>query len=147
MGVAIHLYTSFRKMEAKSIIRIAAISGAAAVAIGAFGAHGLESMAEAGKVAADDLSTFDTAVRYQFYHTFALLATGLLAAQMHGKHARNATMAFLTGICIFSGSLYLLTLSEWLFGTRMSWLGAITPLGGLSFIVGWIMLLLGNKKR
>lgn len=133
-------------MEAKSIIRTAALLGAASVAIGAFGAHGLESMAEAGKIRADDLDTFETAVRYQFLHTFALLSVGILYDRMHPKRANYAAIAFIMGICIFSGSLYLLTLSEWLTGARMSYLGAITPLGGLSFIFGWVMMFLGNKK-
>ncbi len=133
-------------MEAKSIIRTAAISGAAAVALGAFGAHGLEQMVTAGKLSADDLDAWKTANTYQFYHTLALLFIGLGWSALHARRAGIAAWAMIAGICIFSGSLYLLTLSEPLFGTRMSWLGAITPLGGLSFIAGWVCILLAVRR-
>ncbi|HMZ89198.1 MAG TPA: DUF423 domain-containing protein [Chitinophagales bacterium] len=133
-------------MNDKSIIRIAAWSGALSVALGAFGAHGLESMAESGKIDNADLHTFETAVRYQFYHTFALMAVGLLHNYLSEKSMRRIAWLFIAGMLIFSGSLYLLTFSPVLFGERMGWFGAITPLGGLSFIAGWIMLALQFRK-
>lgn len=132
-------------MNVKSIIQTGALLGAASVAIGAFGAHGLESMADTGKIELKDLHTFETAVRYQFFHVLALLAIAALYTHLNPKRAHQAVWAFLIGIIIFSGSLYLLTLSPVIFGTRMSWLGAITPLGGLSFIVGWILLFSGAR--
>ena len=136
----------FIKMNQNKIIGTAAVLGALSVAIGAFGAHGLEGLVEAGKLTDHDLKTFETGVRYQFYHTFALLAVGLGYHMLNEKMAKFATTLFLIGIIIFSGSLYLLVLSEPLLGTRLSWLGAITPLGGLSFIAGWFFLFRSTKK-
>lgn len=133
-------------MNQNTIIRTAAITGALSVAIGAFGAHGLEGMVEANKLTEADLSTFETAVRYQFYHTFALLALGIGYSFINVRFAKFAAIFFLAGILIFSGSLYMLVLSEPLTGSRLSFLGAITPLGGLSFIVGWIFLFRSAKK-
>jgi uncharacterized membrane protein YgdD (TMEM256/DUF423 family) len=133
-------------MNQNTIIRTAAITGALSVAIGAFGAHGLEGMVEANKLNEADLSTFETAVRYQFYHTFALLALGIGYSFINARFAKLAAIFFLAGILIFSGSLYMLVLSEPLTGSRLSFLGAITPLGGLSFIMGWIFLFRSVKK-
>lgn len=134
-------------MNAKSIIRTGALLGAASVALGAFGAHGLESMADSGRIMADDLHTFETAVRYQFFHTLGIFAVAALYTQLNPVKANRAVWAFLIGIIIFSGSLYLLTLSPVLLGTRLSWLGAITPLGGVSLITGWILLYLSVNKE
>ena len=136
----------FIKMNQNKIIGTAAVLGALSVAIGAFGAHGLEGLVEAGKLTDHDLKTFETGVRYQFYHTFALLAVGLGYHMLNAKMAKFATTLFLIGVIIFSGSLYRLLLSEPLLGTRLSWLGAITPLGGLSFIAGWFFLFRSTKK-
>lgn len=97
-----------------------------AVALGAFGAHGLE-----GRLTPADLATFETAVRYQMYHALGLLALAGISLNNPEFRARMVGWAFLLGIVIFSGSLYLLVFS----GIR--WLGAITPLGGLAFLVGW----------
>lgn len=133
-------------MEAKNIIRTAALMGAAAVMLGAFGAHGLESAASEGKIEFKDLDTWETATRYLFYHTLAILIIGLLWERLHTGRAIWALRALFTGTAIFCGSLFLLILSEPLFGTRLSWLGAITPLGGLSLIAGWILLFLAASK-
>ncbi len=132
-------------MQQTTIIRIAAVTGALAVATGAFGAHGLQGLFDQGGISDADLKIFDTAVKYQFYHTFALAATAALYTSLKPRSARMAAIFFVTGICIFCGSLYLLSLSEFLTGTRMAWLGAITPLGGLSFITGWIFLFTGTR--
>lgn len=114
----------------KTYLLIAAISGFLAVALGAFGAHGLRD-----KLSADLLAVYQTGVQYQFYHTFATLVVALLLMlspqSMALKWSGNL---FAIGIVIFSGSLYVLALS----GVR--WLGAITPLGGLAFLAGWISL-------
>jgi uncharacterized membrane protein YgdD (TMEM256/DUF423 family) len=115
---------------AKLFITLAAFSGMLAVAFGAFGAHALKNRL-------DDyaLGVFQTAVQYHFYHSFALLAVGLLALnQPHTMLLKSSGSLFLLGMLIFSGSLYTLSL------TGIKWLGAITPLGGLAFIAGWACL-------
>lgn len=104
------------------------IFGFLAVAAGAFGAHALrERLPESG------LATFETAARYQMYHALALLAAAW-AVERWGGSAVAAGWSFVAGIAIFSGSLYLLSL------TGVRWLGAITPLGGVAFLVGWALL-------
>lgn len=115
----------------RTFLSIAAISGFLAVAFGAFGAHGLESILDPSQ-----LATYQTGVEYHFYHTLALFGVGILA-QHHNEASmlKLSGVMFALGIIIFSGSLYLLAVS----GIR--WLGAITPLGGLGFLVGWAALL------
>jgi uncharacterized membrane protein YgdD (TMEM256/DUF423 family) len=103
-----------------------------AVAAGAFGAHGLE-----GRVSPDRLETFRTAVTYQMYHALALLVVGWAAAQGWGGAIEWAGYCFLAGILVFSGSLYVLVLTD------TGWLGAITPLGGAAFLAGWGLLAWG----
>ena len=123
-------------MSAKTILTIGGIFGALSVAIGAFGAHGLRDMLiENGRV-----ETFETAVKYQFYHTLAVLLIGILAMRSSTRHLSYAVYAMITGIIIFSGSLYILCL------TNMTFLGAITPIGGFMFILGWILLTIGAAK-
>jgi uncharacterized membrane protein YgdD (TMEM256/DUF423 family) len=100
-----------------------------AVAFGAFAAHGLRNT-----LSAADLATFETGVRYQMYHALALLAAAWAAARWEGGTAVTAGWFFVAGIVLFSGSLYLLVLT----GPR--WLGAITPVGGVAFLVGWTLL-------
>jgi len=107
-----------------------AISAAIAVAAGAFGAHALRA-----RLPAEDLATFETAVRYQMYHALAMLAVAwVLTMAPDSVPARWAGWLFLAGSLVFSGSLYLLVLTD----TR--WLGAVTPLGGVAFIAGWLCL-------
>jgi uncharacterized membrane protein YgdD (TMEM256/DUF423 family) len=119
-------------------IQIAAISGAAAVAIGAFGAHGLEPILESN----GRIETFETAVKYHFYHALAILAVSIWHRFEPGiKILPKAMWSFLVGILIFSGSLYVLSL------TGITWLGAITPLGGVAFILGWVLLFWAAKKQ
>ncbi len=103
-----------------------AVLGFLGVAAGAFGAHLLKS-----RLTPEMLETFETAVRYQMYHALALVAAGLMVERQAGGAATLAGWAFLAGIVVFSGSLYLLVLTE------QRWLGAVTPLGGLAFLVGW----------
>lgn len=114
--------------ESNRWIIIGAIFTGLGVAFGAFGAHVLEQL-----VSVDDLETFETGVRYQMYHGLALLFIGLLIST--NKNLRITAWAFTLGIIIFSGSLYLLVLLD------IRWLGAITPVGGLSFIFGWLFLI------
>ncbi len=125
-------------MTGKTILKTAAILGAIAVGIGAFGAHGLKDiLIESGR-----LDTFETAVKYHFYHVLALLLIGILAL-IHPtwKQLSTAALLMILGVLIFSGSLYFLSLSG------ITWLGAITPLGGLAFILGWIFLFLAVSKN
>lgn len=106
---------------------IGALSAMIAVAAGAFGAHALRA-----RVDARALEVFETAARYQMYHALALLFVAWLAERRPGSTAvQFAGWAFLAGTVLFSGSLYLMTL------TGMTWLGAITPLGGVAFFAGW----------
>ena len=118
-------------------IKLAAVLGALAVAIGAFGAHGLESVL----IEYDRVQTFETGVQYHFYHALAILLTGIIIAQW-GDHKllRYSAFSFMGGIVVFSGSLYVLSL------TNVTWLGAITPIGGIAFILGWVLLLIGIGK-
>ncbi len=126
-------------MQSHKFIRLAAILGALAVAVGAFGAHGLKSL-----VGAADLVTFNTGVRYHFYHTFAIFGAALLMdrADFSIRQLTRAAWCWLTGILLFSGSLYLLTLREF-HGIPAAVLGPVTPVGGVFFIVGWVFLFLG----
>jgi uncharacterized membrane protein YgdD (TMEM256/DUF423 family) len=125
----------------KGFIRTAAIAGALSVALGAFAAHTLKE-----KIPADALAIFETGVRYQFYHVFALLAAGILYKAFPNKFMKWSGILFITGIIVFSGSLYLLTCFKSAEITGYNWVGAVTPVGGLCFILGWIFLFLGASK-
>lgn len=113
----------------------AAILGALAVALGAFGAHGLKT-----KVNADTLQVFETAVKYQFWHVFALMAAAILFQSYPSNTILWSGRFFIAGIILFSGSLYALSFFRAAGNENMNWLGAITPFGGLSFIIGWILI-------
>jgi uncharacterized membrane protein YgdD (TMEM256/DUF423 family) len=128
----------------KGFLRWAALLGALAVALGAFGAHGLKKY-----VPAETISTFETGVRYQFYHVFALLAVGILYERFPVKWLRYAGNSFLLGILLFSGSLYILTALKATDTVGLSGIGAITPVGGIFFIAGWVFVLIaaGNKFK
>ena len=111
-------------------LALAAISGFFAVAFGAFGAHALKQ-----RLSADMLAVYETAVQYHFYHTLALAAVALLAIYgVQGSLLNASGWLFMIGLILFSGSLYALALS----GVKI--LGAITPLGGLCFLAGWLCL-------
>jgi uncharacterized membrane protein YgdD (TMEM256/DUF423 family) len=120
--------------------RITLISGAVcaglAVGLGAFGAHALKPvLLQSGRA-----ETYELAVRYQFYHSIALCITGLLLLHYRHKLLRGAAWCFLTGIMLFSGSLYLLSLSG------ITILGAVTPFGGVLLLTGWISLVISFLK-
>nr|WP_287936550.1 DUF423 domain-containing protein [Algoriphagus sp.] len=118
-------------MKGKNILVITGISGALAVGLGAFGAHGLEPLL----IQNGRLDTFETAVSYHFYHTIGLLGLGILALiKPDWKGLSLAAWGMFLGILVFSGSLYILCL------TGITWLGAITPIGGVGFILGWLAL-------
>ena len=120
-------------MSGRTALLAAAFLGATGVMAGAFGAHGLKE-----RVPADLLAVWQTAAEYQMYHSLALLGLGALLIQNPRlKGGRVGLVGFISGILVFSGSLYLLVL------TGHRWLGAITPIGGTLLIVGWIGLLWG----
>lgn len=106
------------------------------VAAGAFGAHGLKS-----QLSADMLSVFEVGVRYQMYHAFALIATAFLQSRWPSTIVIVGGWLFTAGIILFSGSLYLLSFG----GPR--WFGAITPLGGVAFLAGWLCLALAAWRQ
>jgi len=128
----------------KGFLIIAAVLGALAVTLGAFGAHKLKEL-----VPPETVGTFQTGVTYQFYHTFALLAVGILFAQFPaGANLLEwAGRCFLIGVILFSGSLYVLTAIKATETVGMSKIGIVTPIGGLFFIAGWICLLLALLKK
>lgn len=118
------------------VILAAAFFGFTAVLLGAFGAHGLKK-----SVSAEMLAIFETGVRYQLVHALALLALASLSQVLPSKTMTLASLFWGMGILIFSGSLYILVLS----GVR-KW-GMVTPIGGLSFLTGWVILFAGALKR
>lgn len=120
----------------------AVILGALSVGLGAFGAHGLKQL-----VPPETVASFDTGVRYQFYHVFALIATAILYEKFPGKMLRWAGNCFLTGILLFSGSLYLLTFLKATDTVGLNGIGIITPIGGVFFIVAWLMLFFAILKN
>lgn len=119
----------------KGFIIIASFLGALAVAMGAFGAHGLKNYATPAM-----MNTFETAVKYQFYHVFALSITGILYAYFPSTLLVLSGKFFIAGIAIFSGSLYLLTMFSIIGQNQFKWLGAITPIGGLLLIIAWVLM-------
>jgi uncharacterized membrane protein YgdD (TMEM256/DUF423 family) len=126
----------------KNFLLIGAILGALSVILGAFAAHGLKKI-----VPAESITTFETGVRYQFYHTFALLAVGILLERFQSQSLVWAGYLFVAGIILFSGSLYLLAILKSTENVGLSKIGIITPIGGLFFVAGWIMLFIGILKR
>ena len=119
----------------KTFLITAAFFGALGVALGAFGAHGLRD-----KVSEHILGIFDTAVKYQFYHMFALLAIGILFQWYNNAWLLWSGRLFIAGIILFCGSLYALTFFLAHENEGMKWLGAITPFGGLCFVAGWVCM-------
>ena len=124
-------------MKQQKSLLAGAILGGLGVALGAFGAHALKAMlTNAGR-----LETFELGVRYEFYHAFALLATGVLQQFMDSKFIRTAAIFFLAGTVLFSGSLYLLCF------TNNTLFAMATPLGGVLLILGWLFLALGIYSK
>ncbi len=117
------------KLMDRIFVIFGALSAFIGVAAGAFGAHGLKS-----RLSAEMLSVFEVAVRYQMYHAFALIAAAWMQSKWPSSLVTAGGWLFVIGTVLFSGSLYFMSVSE----TR--WLGAITPLGGLSFLAGWVCL-------
>jgi uncharacterized membrane protein YgdD (TMEM256/DUF423 family) len=113
----------------RTFMFVGALMAFVGVGLGAFGAHGLR-----GRLSPEMLAVFETGVRYQMYHALALLAIAALMARAEGRAMLVAGWSFTAGILLFSGSLYALALS----GVTM--LGAVTPIGGVAFLIGWAAL-------
>jgi uncharacterized membrane protein YgdD (TMEM256/DUF423 family) len=126
----------------KPFLTAGAIFGGLAIALGAFGAHGLERVTTDAKI----LHSFQTGVQYQMYHALALLAAGILFEKFPGKWIQWAGNAFIIGILLFSGSLYLLTFLK-IQGSTTRIVGPITPLGGIVFILGWASLVVAITRK
>ncbi|MGZ4043108.1 MAG: DUF423 domain-containing protein [Bacteroidia bacterium] len=125
------------------------ILGAMAVALGALGAHWLKNQLPSGLITPDQLVGFDSAVKYQMYHTLAMLIVVLLSHHFQSRYLKWAYNSFLIGIILFSGSLYFLCTRNLYGADFLKFLGPVTPLGGLFFIAGWIFLGISaiNKKN
>ena len=119
----------------KQTLSLAALSGMLAVALGAFGAHVLK-----GIISFEMLEVYKTGVQYQFYHTFALLAVGVLMYFNPSKVLKWSAYLFIAGIVLFSGSLYVLAIS----GIKA--VGIITPFGGIVWIIAWLLLIIHCQK-
>jgi len=120
----------------KPILMTASVLLALAVAIGAFGAHGLKA-----HLSTEMLQTYKTGVEYHFYHALGLLLIGILSISFPSSLLNWSAILLAIGIILFSGSLYVLAI------TGIKWLGAITPFGGLSFIAGWVLLFVAVLKK
>ena len=120
----------------RTFLLLGALGGFFTVALGAFAAHGLKAILSPGL-----LQTFQTGVDYQGLHSLALLAVGLLLRTQDAAALRLSGWAFASGILVFSGSLYLLALTD------ARWLGAITPFGGAAFLLGWAALAWGVARQ
>jgi len=120
----------------KLILSVAAIFLVLAVAIGAFGAHGLKT-----HLSDEMMQTYKTGVEYHFYHALGLLLIGVLSISIPSGLLNWSAIFLIMGIILFSGSLYVLAI------LGIKWFGAITPIGGLSFIAGWVLLLLAIWKH
>jgi len=115
----------------KTWIVLGASLAALAVMLGAFGSHGLKD-----KISPEDLTIFQTGVQYQLYHALGLILIGILGFHYSSDVIQLPAVLLLIGILFFSGSLYILSV------TGLRWMGAITPIGGIAFIAGWVMLII-----
>lgn len=121
----------------------AALFGGLAVALGAFGAHGLERITQDEKI----LHGFHTGVQYQMYHALALLFAGIIYNDHGNKWLKWSANSFIIGIFLFSGSLYLLTFLKIQSSSFTQYVGPFTPLGGIFFIIGWLFLVMGVLRK
>jgi len=123
-------------MNIKNILLSGAIFMALGVLLGAFGAHALKN-----SLSPEMLAVYKTGVEYQFYHALGLLLIGLIGFRLNSKWIQVSAILLIVGIILFSGSLYILSIS----GIKI--IGAITPIGGISFVSGWICLIIGIQKQ
>ena len=126
----------------KLFLVIGTLLGGLAVALGAFGAHGLKKI-----VAPETVTVYQTGVQYQMYHAIALLIVGILSERIFNNFIHSAGFLFLGGIVLFSGSLYLIVSMHAMNKTVPTLIGIMTPVGGLLFILGWVLLLIGIIKK
>jgi uncharacterized membrane protein YgdD (TMEM256/DUF423 family) len=126
----------------KGFLITAALLGALSVILGASAAHALKTI-----ISTEQIIVFETGIRYQFYHVFALMAVGVLYKEFANNFLRWAGMMFCIGILFFSGSLYFLALSNGPIQPAFRWIYLITPLGGLCFITGWLLLAVAIIKK
>ena len=125
----------------KGFLAVGALLGGVAVAFGAFGAHGLKRI-----VPPETVSTFQTGVQYQMYHGLALIAVAIIFEKFPNRLLNWAGLSFCIGILLFSGSLYLLTFLKATGKVGLEGLGLVTPVGGVFFILGWVLFFLGVMK-
>jgi uncharacterized membrane protein YgdD (TMEM256/DUF423 family) len=126
----------------RNFLSVAALLGALSVALGAFAAHKLREI-----VSQDTVSIFETGVRYQFYHVFALLFVALLSVRISNKWMIWAGNCFIMGIILFCGSLYALTALRIAESSHLTLVGIATPIGGVFFIAGWLFLWIAVTKK
>lgn len=126
----------------KTAVVAGALLACLSVILGAFGAHALKEV-----LTESQLQTFETGVKYQMYHSIALLGTGALSVYLTHKRAKLITLLFIIGIVLFSGSLYLLTMLKANGQVGLGGFGLLTPIGGVFFIIGWLMLALGIAQK
>ncbi len=126
----------------KLFLIVGALLAGLAVALGAFGAHGLKKIADA-----ETLAIYQTGVQYQMYHALALIVVGMLAERMTGSPISWAGFLFMAGIVCFSGSLYLISSLRTMNKVVPTAVGIITPIGGLLFILGWVMLVVALIRK
>jgi uncharacterized membrane protein YgdD (TMEM256/DUF423 family) len=124
----------------KGFLQAACILGALSVGLGAFAAHGLKNY-----ISNNAIAIFETGVRYQFYHVFALLAVAILYKDFKG--VKTAGWLFISGMLLFSGSLYFLSVIQGMVQPGYRWVGAITPFGGILFIAGWLWIFAAILKN
>jgi len=123
-------------MNIKNILLSGAIFMALGVLLGAFGAHALKN-----SLSPEMLAVYKTGIEYQFYHSLGLLLIGVIGIRLNSKWIQGSAILLIVGIILFSGSLYILSIS----GIKI--IGAITPIGGISFVAGWICLIIGIQKQ
>lgn len=120
-----------------------AVFGGLAVALGAFGAHGLEKITTDEKI----LHSYHTGVQYQMYHALALLLIAVIAEKFPDRWIHFAANCMITGVILFSGSLYLLSFLQIQESATVKMVGPLTPVGGMFLILGWLFLLMATVKR
>jgi uncharacterized membrane protein YgdD (TMEM256/DUF423 family) len=125
----------------RNFLIIASLFGALSVALGAFAAHQLREM-----LPIDMVAVFETGVRYQFYHVFALFLVAVAMQRYSNKWMYRAGNCFIVGIILFSGSLYALAILKMMDANGSKYIGLITPFGGIFLIAGWLFLMLGFSK-
>ena len=126
----------------KMYLVLGALLAGLGVILGAFGAHGLKQL-----VPPETVTTYQTGVQYQMYHAFALLIVGMLYERLPGSLLNWSGSMFLVGIILFSGSLYILASLKAMNKVGVSGIGLITPIGGVFFIIGWILLVIAIIKK